>query len=342
MNKRKEEIQSFILENVENHAQDIIPLTAKHFNVTKSAISQHIRTLLQSDLLEASGKGRNRLFTLKETLHVFEEKITPELQEDQIWSTKLKPLLPELKENVINICHYGFTEIFNNAIDHSTSKKALISIKFDARKVSLNVVDFGIGIFKKIQNGFQLQDERQALLELAKGKLTTDPSNHSGEGIFFTSRVFDDFSIYSGELFFSHATENNDWLISAKVPLKGTMVSMTISRSSEHTLQNVFNLYAGEASDYSFNKTIVALTLSQYEGEQLVSRSQAKRILNRVEKFKEVVLDFSKVDFIGRAFADEIFRVYQNQHPDIQFVCINANKDIEGLIQGIKGQNTSD
>jgi anti-sigma regulatory factor (Ser/Thr protein kinase)/DNA-binding transcriptional ArsR family regulator len=341
MNKRKDEIQSFILENVENHAQDIIPLTAKHFNVTKSAISQHIRTLLQSDLLEASGKGRNRLFTLKETLHVFEEKITPELQEDQIWSTKLKPLLPELKENVINICHYGFTEIFNNAIDHSTSKKALISLKFDARKVSLNVVDFGIGIFKKIQNGFQLQDERQALLELAKGKLTTDPSNHSGEGIFFTSRVFDDFSIYSGELFFSHATENNDWLISAKVPLKGTMVSMTISRSSERTLQNVFNLYAGEASDYSFNKTIVALTLSQYEGEQLVSRSQAKRILNRVEKFKEVVLDFSKVDFIGRAFADEIFRVYQNQHPDIQFVCINANKDIEGLIQGIKGQNTS-
>ena len=32
--------------------------------------------------------------------------------------------------------------------------------------------------------------------ELPKsGKLTTDPDNHTGEGIFFTSRVFDEFEI---------------------------------------------------------------------------------------------------------------------------------------------------
>ena len=38
-------------------------------------------------------------------------------------------------------------------------------------------------------------DKRQALFELSKGKFTTDPSRHSGEGVFFTSRMFDDFEI---------------------------------------------------------------------------------------------------------------------------------------------------
>jgi len=36
---------------------------------------------------------------------------------------------------------------------------------------------------------------------LAKGKLTTDPKRHSGEGIFFSSRMFDEFDILSGGVF---------------------------------------------------------------------------------------------------------------------------------------------
>ncbi len=341
MNKRKDEILSFILDNVMNHPQDIIPLAANNFKITKSAISQHIRSLVQSDLIVAWGNGRNRHFGLKTTLNEFREPITPDTHEDQIWNDRIKPLLPKLEENVTNICHYGFTEIFNNVIEHSSSANATVLIRFNVAQITLSIIDYGIGIFKKIQDEFQLPDERQALLELSKGKLTTNPSNHTGEGIFFASRLFDEFTIYSGELFFGHMVETNDWLISVSEPLKGTMVSMTISRKSDRTLKSVFDFYAGESSDFSFNKTTVALTLSQYEGEQLVSRSQAKRILNHVDKFKEVELDFNKIDFIGRAFADEIFRVYQNQHPEIQFTCIHANKDIEGLIQSIKGQNTS-
>ena len=54
-----------------------------------------------------------------------------------------------------------------------------------------------------------------------------------------------------------------------------------------------------------------------------------------VEKFKEVVLDFSKIETIGRAFADEIFRVYKNQHPEIKLNFLNANQEIEGLIHHI-------
>jgi hypothetical protein len=45
-------------------------------------------------------------------------------------------------------------------------------------------MDHGVGIFEKIMKHFNLADAREALLELSKGKLTSDPRNHSGEGIF--------------------------------------------------------------------------------------------------------------------------------------------------------------
>ena len=63
--------------------------------------------------------------------------------------------------------------------------------------------DDGEGIFKKIKNALNLLDEKQAVLELAKGKLTTDPSRHTGEGIFFTSRAFNDIFVYCLAMCFS-------------------------------------------------------------------------------------------------------------------------------------------
>jgi hypothetical protein len=51
----------------------------------------------------------------------------------------------------------------------------------------LYIIQNGVGIFKKIQNALGLEDERHAVLELSRGKLTADPARHTGEGIFFVA-----------------------------------------------------------------------------------------------------------------------------------------------------------
>lgn len=56
-----------------------------------------------------------------------------------------------------------------------------------------------------------------AILELSKGKFTSDPARHSGEGIFFTSRMCDKFEILSKGLFFS-GHDGSDYFM--KVVLK--------------------------------------------------------------------------------------------------------------------------
>ncbi|MBP7276933.1 MAG: STAS-like domain-containing protein [Succinivibrio sp.] len=67
----------------------------------------------------------------------------------------------------------------------------------------------------------------------------------------------------------------------------------------------------------------------------MISRSQAKRLLARFDKFKYAVLDFSGIDDIGQVFADEIFRVFVNSHPEIEISYIEANKSIKNMIEHV-------
>jgi len=169
---------------------------------------------------------------------------------------------------------------------------------------------------------------------LSKGKLTTDPDNHTGEGIFFTSRVFDEFEIDSKGVKFRH-----DDLFEFEVILEsefseneaGTAVYMLLKRDSTRDIQTIFDDYAGP-DEFQFNKTVIPVRLAQYENEKLVSRSQAKRVLARIEKFKHVIFDFDGVSALGQAFADEIFRVYAKNHPDIVLVPVKMEPNVAKMV----------
>ena len=139
--------------------------------------------------------------------------ITPGLEEDVVWRNEIAHLLADVPENALQICQYGFVEMLNNVVSHAEATCVNIGLEKTATNISLVVNDDGVGIFKKIQNAFGYNDPRHALLELSKGKLTSDPERHTGEGIFFTSRMFDEFSILSGNLFFHRKNEADGWLI---------------------------------------------------------------------------------------------------------------------------------
>ncbi|MGB8982491.1 MAG: DUF4325 domain-containing protein, partial [Anaerolineales bacterium] len=253
-------------------------------------------------------------------------------QEDKIWREHIRPHLENVPMNVLQICQYGFTEIVNNAIDHSEGTELVVLLKRTYKNIEMNLLDNGIGIFNKIQKELHLDDQLHAILELSKGKLTTDPAHHTGEGIFFTSRMFDEFVILSGKLYFKHFEPDNDWLLENTAEVqKGTRVQMIISSKSNRTTKQVFDRFTVEG-DYGFSKTHVPVFLARYGHENLISRSQAKRLLARFERFKEIVLNFDNVDSIGQAFADEIFRVFTSQHPTIHLSYVNANKQVKGMI----------
>ena len=199
----------------------------------------------------------------------------------------------------------------------------------------ISVIDDGEGIFRKIRRLCNLDDERQALFELSKGKLTTAPDNHTGEGIFFTSRAFDEFEIDSKGVRFCH-DDQFEFDVNLESEFSeneaGAAVYMLIKRDSTRDIQTGFDDYAVLA-EFQFNKTVIPVRLAQYENEKLVSRSQAKRLLARIERFKHVIFNFDGVSAIGQAFADEIFRVYAQHHPDIVLLPVKMEPNVEKMVK---------
>lgn len=330
--KRGESIRQFILENVEKHPRDIVTFTSDALGISRQAVSKHIKHLISQDLLDSTGTTRNRRYALHSIATKEFTYPLQDLREDVVWRNDVSPIFSELQENVRSIWQYGFTEMLNNAIDHSSGSSVTVAITQTVTTSEILMYDNGEGIFNKIQRELGLEDERHAILELAKGKLTTDPDHHTGEGIFFASRMFDIFTILSGNAAFSHQQViSGDWILEAPRFQSGTGVFMKLQNDSSLTAEEIFNTFASD-DDYGFTKTIVPVGLAQYGDEKLISRSQAKRLLARFDRFKTVVLDFQDVESIGQAFADEVFRVFPREHPNVEIVPIHANPSVQQMI----------
>ena len=327
------QVRRFILENVAAHPADISKRTAEHFHLTRQAVHKHLRRLVEEGALTETGLTRNHSYRLA-VLSVWQQSypIKPGLAEDIVWVRDIQPKLAGLPENVLRLWQHGFTEMLNNAIDHSEGTHVHVEARRNAIDTEMIVADDGVGIFRKIQNRLGLLDERHAILELSKGKLTTDPAHHTGEGIFFTSRMFDSFDILSVGLSFSHTTgDDNDWIRDNPHFQKGTAVWLRLHNNTARTAKAVFDEYVS-GEDYDFSRTVIPVVLAQYLNEPLISRSQAKRVLARVELFRTVVFDFSGVEAVGQAFTDEIFRVFALAHPRIDLQFIHANKSVRQMI----------
>ncbi len=334
----KQEVRDFIFEHLRDHPHDVVRMIVERFEVSRQTANSYLRSLVDEGLVYGEGKTKARRYFLKDFVDkAFNIPVTPDLKEDTVWLETVQKYLRDYPKNVVSICHHGFTEIVNNVIDHSESTKMDIVIIVNALQIEMVIRDHGVGIFEKIQKELGVENKWYAILELSKGKLTTDTEKHTGEGIFFTSRMFNEFNIWSDNLLFSTSGDNQDWIFEIEEKdrvLKGTCVSLFLDPRTTRTAREVFTRYEDE--DSRFSKTHVPVRLAKYEGEELVSRSQAKRLVTRFEEFTEIVLDFRGVSIIGQAFADELFRVFQNAHPEIHMIYINAHQDVERMIKHVR------
>jgi hypothetical protein len=72
------------------------------------------------------------------------------------------------------------------------------------------------------------------------------------------------------------------------------------------------------------------------EGEALISRSQAKKLTRQFGCFQTVTIDFAGIEDIGQAFADEIFRVFANAHPEIKMVPVNMTRSVKAMVKRVQ------
>jgi len=200
--------------------------------------------------------------------------------------------------------------------------------------IAFEILDDGIGAFRSVRERMELPNDLAALQEIEKGKATTAPDRHTGEGIFFASRAVDVFLLESGELRWTVDNLRDDIAVGDLAARPGTRVRCEISRNSQRVLSEVFGRYTVDQDVPAFRRTSVRVRLFEV-GERFVSRSEAKRLASRLEGFEEVELDFDGVKEVGQGFADELFRVWARDHPRTRLLPINASAAVRWTISRV-------
>lgn len=326
-------------------------LVAFKQNVSRQYVSRIIRQLVTEGELIKTGTTNKTFYSLPENIEyaitargdVFKRRLrNKNLKEHEVLMeiNNTIAFIKEAPENIKGIFDYAFSEMLNNAIEHSKSEY----IEVEVSKVNNNLVfivsDFGIGVFINVMKKKSLNSELEAIQDLMKGKTTTEPQAHSGEGIFFTSKAADIFVLDS----FEHSLRVDNtlpdlFILSMKHPKKGTKVTFSIGLASNRHLSHVFKKFQTKKGELGFDKTDIKIRLFTM-GTIYVSRSQARRVLIGLEKFKHIILDYAKVPTIGQAFADEIYRVFQSRFPGIEIESVNTNEAVQFMINRVDKPKT--
>ncbi|MFH0776247.1 MAG: DUF4325 domain-containing protein [Patescibacteria group bacterium] len=346
------EIKKQILATAKKQGRMTAAALLQQFSFSRQYLGRIIKELIDAGQLIKIGATRSAFYALPEYIKK-NKTILPNrfvktfknigLEEHKILAqieTAL-PLLKKLPDNIQSIFTYAFSEMLNNAIEHSRSKNIKIEVLIENQELVFFIADSGVGVFRNIQQKKKLKNELEAIQDLLKGKTTTMPKSHSGEGIFFTSKVGSLFVLDSFG-YQLHINNKIDDLFVRKTDKrrKGTLVTFRLSGKSKLHLNDVFKKYThvDGKNNYGFDKTEIHIKLYTLSGVH-ISRSQARRVLAGLEKFKVIVFDFDKVPMIGQAFADEIFRVFHDKNPGIKLETANMNEGVEFMIKRAKRAN---
>ena len=259
----------------------------------------------------------------------------PGLQEDKVWKEIREDLSLDMKAGAADIIPMAFNEMLNNAIEHSEGSNVDLTFSVTPEMWSFTIVDDGCGVFSKIQKGFGLSSPFESLGELSKGKQTTSPQAHSGEGIFFTSKAVDYFELTANGIAWVVDNIVEDFTATESKINRGTIVECRLNTNTDKKYEDVFKLFT---DDFKFNRTEPVVKLFE-TGLSFLSRSEARRLMRGLEKFDLITLDFEKVGSVGQGFVDEIFRVWATDHPTTQITSINMAPAVAFMLRRATPKN---
>ena len=303
---------------------------ARALGVSAATSHRLLQALVLAGVLERLGKGPAARYSLCSLRRRFARE---GLDEDRVWTvlaehiSRVRPLAAaELRS-----LQYAATEVINNAVDHSGGKSLELSLSFGgAGSTTATISDDGVGVFRRLCEDFGFATAQDAIVQLEKGKLTSDPLRHSGEGLFFSSKAVARFRLESQGLAWIVDNVARDSALAPSPVRRGTRVVLEVIAGETPRLEDVFAAYT-DPETLRFMKTRATIKLGAL-GSALISRSEARRIAEGLAKFTHVTLDFSGVEVVGQGFCDELFRVFARAHPETVLGPVGMNETVTFMV----------
>ena len=319
-----------------HHPNDLASALLARTGASRSACAAAMRRLVELNWLLREGTKQKPVFHPGLLRQVVRRYPLAGLSEDTPWSHDFAPFF-KLPREVNRMTQHAFGELLNNAIDHSEGSHVTVSLRQTPSHVQLLVSDDGRGVFDKIQEAFDLGDPQMAMLELSKGKLTSQPARHSGRGLFFTSRLADVFDLHANASAFQRRDwETGGWTASKPMKRQGTSAYFGLALDTPRTLESVLTAHSADGQGFGFERTVVPLRLMASELAGLESRAQARRVAHRLAQFRRAEVDFSDVAHIGHSFADELFRVLAPRHATVEIVPVNMTPRVAAMMAAVQ------
>lgn len=330
------EATAWITEEAQRHPADLVPRVAALLDIRRATATRLLKQLVDAQWLLREGTPRRPSYRPGALRQVVRRYLLTGLDEDWPWRRDFAPFF-DLPPQVARMAQHIFTELLNNAIDHSCGMAVTVSMRQTATQLQLLVSDDGRGVFDTIAENFDLTDPTLAMLELAKGKLTTQPDRHTGRGLFFCAKLSDIFDLHANNAAFQQRDWQRDqWQSGRPACRLGSSIYAAIRLDTDRTLDEVLRRYSADGAGYGFDRTVVPLKLITRENAGLESRAQARRVASRLADFRRVELDFDGMADVGHGFADELFRVYGRQHPELTLVPVNMAPRVRALIDSVR------
>ncbi len=315
-----------------HHADDLIAHVMQRLDISRRRARRLLDALTQAQWLVQEGSRRRPHFRPGPLRQVVKRFDLHGLAEDRPWAEDFAPCF-DLRPNVARLAQHAFTELVNNAVDHSGGTGVTVSVRQTALHLQMLVSDDGCGLFQRIARAWHIDDPRLAMLELGKGKLTTQPTRHLGQGLFYVARAADVFDLHANRCGFQRRPGRRGWSDVRAMEHPGTSVYLAIALDTPRTLDEVLRSHA--QNGYGLDDTEVSLRLLTGTHTWLESRAQARRATAGLAAFRRARLDFSGIDDIGPAFADEVFRVFAQAHPQVQLVAEDTAPRVATMIAAV-------
>jgi hypothetical protein len=328
--KRRKPVRDVVRQLLRSSGSVTAAAVAAKAGVSRQAAHAALVRLVEEGGLEVEGRARATRYRRSPSQPI--RLATAGLAEDRVLDDieRRMPDLAALGEEARRVFGYAFLEILNNALEHSGSEEVDIRIDLGGGRMGFEIVDHGVGAWANLRSGLGFESDLVAIQELSKGKVTTLPSRHTGEGVFFVSKAGDLFEMESGDLCWVVDAGRQDTAILASAPRQGTRVLFSASVGAVRPLDELFRSYTGE--DHAFSRTRAYVQLFAL-GLRFLSRSEARRMMRGMERFREVVLDFHRVPGVGQGFADEVFRVWARDHPGVRLRPVRMNPPVELMVE---------
>ncbi|MBI1726077.1 MAG: DUF4325 domain-containing protein [Candidatus Rokubacteria bacterium] len=312
---------------------------ARALHVSPATAHRLLQALTTGRILERRGRGRAARYRLRNLRRRFRRA---GLDEHRAWEgvaaeiARIRPLDTASARTLA----YAASEMLNNAVDHSGGKTVEVAVRFERAGATVAAVrDDGVGVYRRISEDFGYATPPDAIVQIEKGKLTSDPARHSGEGLFFSSKAVTRFRLESQGTAWIVDNQVRDSAIAPSEIRRGTRVELVVLPGHVPRLEDVFAAYTDPES-LRFTRTRATIKLAGL-GTTLVSRSEAKRLVARLTDFRQAILDFSGVQVAGQGFCDEVFRVFAHAHPDVTLEPVGMNDTVAFMVNRARAAATA-